>query len=251
MLRKNSILTLVVFLLAVCGLALFVHSLNTQAVGQERGDRTGLPFKGREKSGEHPAVNTILPENQPPDNWILMATDGDEGWYVDLKAVYAQAYSGIMYFKVECYRNWSDAVMADFYIWLDTDQNPGTGCPGGWPGSIGAEYVLAVGLLGGQSLYEWVSGAWTNPRPFAYLDLPQAGKTCVVGVYLSDLGSPQALNGAVWLDFLDDDLMPNSGHFTFVSCFCGDVNGDGSVAPNDVVYLINYFFRAGPPPDCQ
>jgi hypothetical protein len=30
---------------------------------------------------------------------------------------------------------------------------------------------------------------------------------------------------------------------------CGDVNGDGVVGPTDVVYLLNYLFRNGTPPD--
>ncbi len=32
---------------------------------------------------------------------------------------------------------------------------------------------------------------------------------------------------------------------------CGDPNGDGEVVPSDIVYLINYMFRSGPPPQCQ
>jgi hypothetical protein len=32
---------------------------------------------------------------------------------------------------------------------------------------------------------------------------------------------------------------------------CGDANGDVSVTVSDVVYLINYPFRGGPPPQCQ
>jgi hypothetical protein len=28
----------------------------------------------------------------------------------------------------------------------------------------------------------------------------------------------------------------------------GDANGDGALEPGDVVYLINYLFRGGPPP---
>jgi hypothetical protein len=32
---------------------------------------------------------------------------------------------------------------------------------------------------------------------------------------------------------------------------CGDANGDGEITPADVVYLINYLFKAGPPPECQ
>ena len=29
---------------------------------------------------------------------------------------------------------------------------------------------------------------------------------------------------------------------------CGDANGDGKVTVSDVVYLINYLFKGGPPP---
>ncbi len=31
---------------------------------------------------------------------------------------------------------------------------------------------------------------------------------------------------------------------------CGDVNGKQGVSPGDIVYLINYLYRAGPPPVC-
>jgi hypothetical protein len=30
---------------------------------------------------------------------------------------------------------------------------------------------------------------------------------------------------------------------------CGDANGDGEISPGDVVYLLNYLYRAGAPPD--
>jgi hypothetical protein len=251
MLRKNSILVVGAFLFTVFGSAVLVYSLDNQATGVQTRDMTRLPFTASERPKDALAVSTIQPENQPPDNWTLMATDPDEGWTSDLKAVYAQAYSGIMYFKVECYRNWADEVDADFYIWLDTDQNPSTGCPGGSPGATGAEYVIGVGYFGTQSLLEWVSGGWGNSRPFAYLDLPTPGNTFVVGVYLSDLGSPRVFDGVVYLNFVDNDWMPNSGHFTFDSCLCGDVNGDGIVNLGDVVYMISYLYRGGPPPNCQ
>jgi hypothetical protein len=32
---------------------------------------------------------------------------------------------------------------------------------------------------------------------------------------------------------------------------CGDANGDGEIDIEDVVYLINYLFISGPPPQCQ
>ena len=34
------------------------------------------------------------------------------------------------------------------------------------------------------------------------------------------------------------------------SCTCGDSNGDGGVDIADIVHLINYQLRSGPPPVC-
>jgi hypothetical protein len=31
---------------------------------------------------------------------------------------------------------------------------------------------------------------------------------------------------------------------------CGDASADGSVTVSDVIYLINYLFKGGPPPQC-
>jgi len=251
MLRKNSILMVGAFLLTVFGSAVLVHSLDNQATGVETKDMTRLPFTASERPKDALAVSTILPENQPPDNWRLMATDPDEGTPHDLKAVYAQAYSGIMYFKVECYRDWT-VIFAMFEIFMDTDQDPSTAYPAGNdPGSIGAEFMIGVDF-GGGTLYEWDFdlGYFAIYHDLAYLDLPASGNTFVVGVYLSDLGNPEAFDGVV-LETQWYDWMPNTGHFTFDSCLCGDVNGDGIVDIGDVVYMISYLYRNGPPPDCQ
>jgi hypothetical protein len=32
---------------------------------------------------------------------------------------------------------------------------------------------------------------------------------------------------------------------------CGDPNGDKAIDVGDVVYLANYLYRDGPPPDCE
>ena len=37
----------------------------------------------------------------------------------------------------------------------------------------------------------------------------------------------------------------------FYICNCGDVNGDGTTNVGDAVFLINYIFKGGSPPDCE
>lgn len=253
MLRKSSILMVGAFLLTVFGSAVLVHSLDNQATGVETKDMTRLPITASERPKDALAVSTIQPENQPPDNWILVASDPDEGSAYDFKRVYVQAYSGIMYFKVECYRPWVyPPSLAGFRIYIDTDHDPSTGSPEGVnPDRIGADYLLGVSEPLSFYLYGWDPDInnFVGISPFAYLDLPNNADTFAVGVYLSDIGNPPGFDGVV--ERYVYDWMPSAGHFHFGLCFCGDVNGDGSVAPNDVVYLINYFFRGGPPPDCQ
>jgi len=34
----------------------------------------------------------------------------------------------------------------------------------------------------------------------------------------------------------------------YIQFLCGDANGDGKVTVSDVVYMINYLFKGGPPP---
>jgi hypothetical protein len=44
---------------------------------------------------------------------------------------------------------------------------------------------------------------------------------------------------------------PNNYDYATIKYFqflCGDVNGDGKVTVSDVIYLINYLFKGGPPP---
>ena len=257
MARKSFILMVVVFLLAVSGFAFFIHSLNTQAVEEERGNRRGFSFTPREKSGEDPVVNTIQPQNQPPkQDFILLATDPDEGVGLNLKAISGLLYSGILWFAVEFYRDWATIEDYNVGIFIDTDQDPTTGCPDGtYPGQntgIGADYLILVGYEGCMIL-RWDPGLgdfdWYNPIPLAGLDALSFHEF-VVGVYPSDIGNPKVLDGAVCDVPSDFDWMPDAGHFTFGLCNCGDANGDGIINSADVVSLINYLFKGGPPPDC-
>jgi len=46
-----------------------------------------------------------------------------------------------------------------------------------------------------------------------------------------------------------DGSRADMGANPFSASICGDANGDGLVNVGDVVFLINYVFRSGPPPD--
>jgi hypothetical protein len=152
----------------------------------------------------------------------LLATDPDEGVGNNLKTIYGQLYSGVIYFKVEFYRTWTTINDIDAGIFMDADRNPGTGLPDGfYPGQntgIGADYLIVVGFEA-TAMWKWdpVSGWWdtANPIPLAYLDAPDYTNVFVVGVYLADVQTTGVIDGAVGDIPSGWDWMPDTGHFTF------------------------------------
>jgi len=179
---------------------------------------------GHESSGKHLFTNTVLLQQGPPPpaNWVLLATDPDEGVGNNLKTIYGQLYSGVVYFQVEFYRTWTTINDIDAGIFMDADQNLGTGLPDGYyPGQntgIGADYLIIVGYEA-PAMFKWdpISGSfdWTNPIPLAYLDAPDYTNVFVVGVYLADVQTTGVIDGAVSDIPSDWDWMPDTGHFTF------------------------------------
>jgi hypothetical protein len=179
---------------------------------------------GLENSGKHLFTNTVLPQQGPPPpaNWVLLATDPDEGVGNNLKTIYGQLYSGVIYFKVEFYRPWTTINDINAGIFMDADRNPDTGLPDGYyPGQntgIGADYLIIVGYEA-TAMFKWdpVSGSfdWANPIPLAYLDAPDYTNVFVVGVYLADVQTTGVIDGAVGDIPSDWDWMPDTGHFTF------------------------------------
>jgi C1A family cysteine protease len=53
--------------------------------------------------------------------------------------------------------------------------------------------------------------------------------------------------GGTWCGWNIDDIRITAYE---AGAMCGDCNGDGEVGPGDIVYLVNYLYRSGPPPAC-
>jgi C1A family cysteine protease len=54
--------------------------------------------------------------------------------------------------------------------------------------------------------------------------------------------------GGTWCGWNIDDIRITAYE---AGALCGDCNGDGEVGPGDVVHLLNYLYRGGPPPACS
>jgi len=160
----------------------------------------------------------------PPEaNWILLATDPDEGVGTSLKAIYGQLYSDIIYFKVEHYRPWATIDDIDTGILIDADQDPSTGLPdGSYLGQntgIGADYVIVVGWEATE-MWKWdpITERWDlgNPTSLAYLDAPDSSNVFVVGVVLASVETTGILDCAVADVVSGWDWMPNTGYSTWI-----------------------------------
>jgi thermitase len=166
-------------------------------------------------------VTVVAPP--PETNWILLATDPDEGVGTNLKSVYGQTYSDTIYFKVECYRSWTTINDIDTAIFIDADQNASTGLPDGtYPGQdtgIGADYVIVVGWEATE-MWKWdpIAEWWdvSNPISLAYLDAPEDSDVFVVGVFFASVETAGIVDCAVADVVSNWDWMPDSGHFTWV-----------------------------------
>jgi hypothetical protein len=254
--RKNFILMLGVVSLSLVAFVLLVHSLNTRAIGEERENVQATPFAENQMVGQDQVYSNIPPENQPSeDRWIPLASDpqdvGNEE--DDIKTLYYQVYSGILYFKVVHYGNWVESRARDL-IYLDIDQNASTGLS---IRGIGAEICYEIKTMVNHTRVEryWSSGyEW---EPYDYIDLPSVGNTYVVGKHLCffchDSLAPQVGTFDLFLynEYYPHDYVPDTGHLTLDVCFCADPNADGVADIVDVVYLINYILKGGPGPQCN
>jgi len=161
----------------------------------------------------------------PPSEtgWMLLETDPDEGYGCNLKSIYGQASSDVIYFKAEYHKNWTTINDIDTGILIDADQDPTTGLPDRtYPGQntgIGADYLIVVGWEATE-MWRWdpITRMWdiSNPIPLAYLEATENSTVFIVGVFFTDVETSGIIDCAV-ADILSNwDWMPDSGHFTWI-----------------------------------
>jgi hypothetical protein len=179
----------------------------------------------------------LLAEYQRPPaskTWQLLLTDPDEPKsFMDIKEVYAKVWEGNIYFKVILHDPWpgDPYEYVEASIFLDTDQSPDTGVDSGslWYGvnDIGADYRVGIykdcnELVKLDKSAENHSLWQTN---LTYLSLPLKSNTFEVGVKLSDIGNPNAIDiimilidtedGNMYWDYAPDE---GKGHATYTIC---------------------------------
>jgi thermitase len=188
-------------------------------------------------ANNHLSANYTVVSSPNEANWTKIASHQDHGSpYVpyNVKAVYSQLQSDVVFFKVAYYRPWSNAFEdINTGIMVDVDQNISTGAPQGYypfqSDYIGADFLILVGYEGNE-VWQWDSANrrfdYDNPFNLIYLDAPDDSDTFVVGIdadtlqttgtmdcSLSDV-TPFFYDGQWWATW---DWVPETGYFPFVA----------------------------------
>jgi len=157
--------------------------------------------------------------------WKPLVLDADDPWETDIARVYARRTASTLEFRVETHGDWSDPHDWDgginVAVFLDVDCSQATGLSSstpGWyePNDIGADFGVAVGATG-DTVWMWEAAdtAWVQYADLEYLDLPDVGNSFEVGVALSDIGDPGAVDVVVANVHSGDwDWAPDAGHRT-------------------------------------
>ncbi|MBC7194648.1 MAG: Ig-like domain-containing protein [Caldisericia bacterium] len=79
--------------------------------------------------------------------WVKQFEDLDENYKYDLKATYIKHDENDVYFKVETYRDWKDAIKEKVFLQIniDSDENALTGKPS--PDGMGEDFLIHIGAL--------------------------------------------------------------------------------------------------------
>ena len=169
---------------------------------------------------------TLLESDQ--STWSLLIQDTDETWERDIDKLYVTSNSTSVVFQLITNGEWidphSEESGIDVGIFIDVDQNTNTGLNEGsdyhyQPNDIGADYVAVVGVEG-DSLWNWQDTSWNKLTDFQFLNLDNNSNTFEVGVRLSDIGNPSAIdiviaNITFGADTTYWDWAPNAGHVTY------------------------------------
>ncbi|HDS00698.1 MAG TPA: M28 family peptidase [candidate division Zixibacteria bacterium] len=113
-------------------------------------------------------------------------------------------------------------------------------------GHVGLEYFYEFEGFGGTAPYSWRKifgqlpyGLTLHDDTIGTLDgVPTWASTFVFEMEMTDAGNPPLKDTATFSITITDP-----------EYVCGDANNDGDVNLTDAVYIINYIFIAGPPPD--
>jgi hypothetical protein len=165
------------------------------------------------------------------EEWLLLTEDGDEGTVAyNGHGFFVNTYDlaeAALTFKMETYASIpdpaNDVIMA---IYLDTDQNAGTGYTGFSgemiPNDIGAEYMLLVGTEpdagNTNELDSWneTLGSWETVGP---VTVDAQADSLIVTAGFASIGNPTSVDVAVIM-ICDPgtselrDLIPDNGHVT-------------------------------------
>ena len=114
------------------------------------------------------------------------------------------------------------------------------------PGACGDAAIRGKSIQDGE--WHYFAGTWDGSYMRVYVDCQKEGEvawTCPPASTTNNLGIGKRLSG--WGGY-----MPFLGNIDEVRIYssgrkCGDVNADGTINVNDVVYLINYLFVPGSP----
>lgn len=170
--------------------------------------------------------------------WRHLIQDDDEYGDTDIDWVYVRSTATMIEFRVATYGTWEDphdpVTGLDVGIMLDVDQNQSTGlnesvpgwCP---PNDIGADFAASVGYEG-DHLWVWdaVDTLWQPLADYVYASIPDSGRIFDVGILLSDIGDPSAIDIVVVNSLEFWDWAPDSGHATYT--VDGLYIGEGSLS---------------------
>ena len=174
-----------------------------------------------------PADAANITVDGDPSDWagIPPITDPNDWPYdqIDISEVYVTSEGSTIYFRIDVY----DVIITEAYyrIFIDVDQNPGTGIS--FYG-IGAEYQ--VGLYN-----DYGSGMSTDYMTSFAVQAAYSGSTLELGVARVDLGNPSAFDFIVFCNPVD------SGYPTTPYTIANDqvitIDGDSSDWAGDAFFL--------------